>query len=206
MDKMLNAVRSLVPELTAFVHSAYGETSTLFWGQQTLSSREGVQQGDPLGPLLFCLTIHELCSRPESDLCLFDLDDGTLGESPQEVLQDFRQVEQGAAELGLSLNHEKSEVISIDLAAREPLLTAAPNLSVTNPDCATLLGLPLGSVDCIDQVIHDKTESLQTMGDRLSYLYAQAALLLLRHSFTIAKLLYTLQTAPCFLSHELTTS
>ena len=159
-DKMLNAVRSLMPELTPFVHSAYGEPSTLFWGQQTLSSREGVQQGDPLGPLLFCLTIHELCSRQESDLCLFYLYDGTLGGSPQEVLQDLQRVEQGAAELGLSLNHEKSEVISIDPAAREPLLSAAPNLSVTNPDCASLLGSPLGSVDCIDQVIRDKTKSL----------------------------------------------
>ena len=202
-DKMLNAVKSLVPELTPFVHSAYGEPSTLFWGQQTLSSREGVQQGDPLGPLLFCLTIHELCSRLESDLCLFYLDDGTLGGSPQEVLQDLQRVEQGAAELGLSLNHEKSEVINIDPAAREPLLSAAPNLSVTNPDCASLLGSPLCSVDCIDQVIRDKTESLRTMGDRLSYLHAQDALLLLRHSFAIPKLLYTLRTAPCFLSHEL---
>ena len=62
---------------------------------------------------------------------------------------------------------------------------------------------PLGGVDCIDQVNCDKTVSLQTMGDRLSYLHAQDALLLLHHSFTIPKLLYTLQSAPCFLSHEL---
>ena len=74
---------------------------------------------------------------------------------------------------------------------------------MTNPDCASLLGFPLGSADCIDQVIRDKTESLRTMGDRLSYLHAQDALLLLRHSFTIPKLLYTLRTLPCFLSYEL---
>ena len=190
---MLNAVRSLVPQLAPFVHSAYGEPSTLF-------SRH-CHQGREYSS--FCLSIHELCSRLESDLCLFYLDDGTLGGSPQEVLQDFQRVEQGAVELGLSLNHEKSEVISIDPAAREPLLTTAPNLSVTNPDCASLLGSPLGSVDCIDQVISDKTESLPTMGDRLSYLHAQDALLLLRHSFAIPKLLYTLRTLPCFLSSEL---
>ena len=121
---MLNAVRSLVPELTPFIHSVYGEPSTLYWGQWTLSSREGVQQWDPPCPLLFCLTIHELCYRLESDLCLFYLDDRILGGSPQEVLRDLQRVEQGAAELGLSLNHEKSEVISIDPAARKPLLTA----------------------------------------------------------------------------------
>ena len=102
----------------------------------------------------------ELCSRLKLDLCLFYLDDRTLGGTPQEVLRDLQWVEQGAAELGLSLNHEKLEVISIDPAAREPVQTAAPHLSVTNPDCASLLGSPLGGVDCIDQVICDKAVSL----------------------------------------------
>ena len=55
-------------------------------------SREGVQQGDPLGPLFFCLTIHELTIQLESDLCMFYLDDGTLGGSPDEVLRDLRLV------------------------------------------------------------------------------------------------------------------
>ena len=94
-------------------------------------------------------------------------------------------------------------MISINPAARKSLLTAAPNLSATNPDCASLLGSLLSSVDCINQVIRDKTESLPTMGDRLSYLHAQDPLLLFRHSFAIPKLLYTLRTAPYFLSHEL---
>ena len=168
-------------------------------------SREGVQQGDPLGHLLFCLTIHELTTQLESDLCMFYLDDGTLGGSPEGVIRDLWLVEQGAAELGLSLNHKKSEVISHDSVSRETLLTATPDLSVTKPDCATLLGSPLGDVECISHTIQEKTASLRIMGDRLSFLHAQDALLLLRHSFAIPKLLYTLRTASCFLSHELRT-
>ena len=31
-------------------------------GGETIQSKEGVQQGDPLGPLLFCLTVHKLVS------------------------------------------------------------------------------------------------------------------------------------------------
>ena len=77
-DKMLKSVRSLAPELAPFVYSAYREPSNLFWGEQTLMSREGVQQGDPLDPLLFCLTIHELTIQLEANLCMFYLDDGTL--------------------------------------------------------------------------------------------------------------------------------
>jgi len=59
-DKMLESVKDHVPELFSFIHAAYGEPSLLFCGQRTLLSAEGVQQGDPLGPFLFCLTIQPL--------------------------------------------------------------------------------------------------------------------------------------------------
>lgn len=84
--------------------------------------------------------------------CMFYLNDTTLGERLQKGLCDLQLVEQGAAELRISLNHGKLHVTSAEPAARESLLAVAPNLSVTN--CASLLGSPLGSVDCIDQAIY----------------------------------------------------
>ena len=59
-DKMLEAVQRPPPQLFSFVHSAYSSPSSLFWKDRVLQSAEGVQQGDPLGLLLFCLTIHQL--------------------------------------------------------------------------------------------------------------------------------------------------
>ena len=53
-DHMLEAVQSLCPSLYTFVHSAYAAPSNLFWGDRIISSAEGVQQGDVMGPLLFC--------------------------------------------------------------------------------------------------------------------------------------------------------
>ena len=54
-DKVLETVEVHIPELLPFVHSVYSAPSTLMWeGDQTLSS-EGVQQGDPLGTMLFVL-------------------------------------------------------------------------------------------------------------------------------------------------------
>ena len=41
---------------------------------------------------------------------------------------------------------------------------------------------------------------LRLMGDRLCLLHSHDVLLLLRHSFSIPKILYILRTAPCFLS------
>lgn len=64
-----------------FVHSAYTSPSTLFWKDMAIQSAEGVQQGGPLGPLLFCLTIHSYAATSvlKSELCLFYLDDDKLG-------------------------------------------------------------------------------------------------------------------------------
>ena len=59
-DKMLLGVRELAPALYQFVHLSYSSPSSLFWYDTIFQSVEGVQQGDPLGPLLFCLSIHDL--------------------------------------------------------------------------------------------------------------------------------------------------
>ena len=45
-------------------------------------------------------------------ICAFlNLDDGTLGVNRSEVLQDLEVVNLEGRELGLQLNHQKSEVI-----------------------------------------------------------------------------------------------
>ena len=60
-DNMLTAVVESVPEIYKFCHLSYDSSSTLSFNNHTISSQEGVQQGDPLDPLLFCLSIHPLC-------------------------------------------------------------------------------------------------------------------------------------------------
>ena len=80
-DKMLAAVKGSAPELFKFILSAYVNPSALYCGDQVIMSSEGVQQGDPLGPLLFCLTIQLLVLKLSSEFKVFYLDDGTLGGS-----------------------------------------------------------------------------------------------------------------------------
>lgn len=197
---MLEAVQRLAPGLVALVHSAYSSPSTLFWGDKSIQSAEVVQQGDPLGPLLFCLSIHQLCSHMKSELCLFYLDDGTLGGCKEDVLHDLAVVEQEGAELGLHLNHQKSEVISTDDVSREAVLSSLLGAQVVEPANATLLGSPIGDGSSISSTLREKIWLLESMEGRLKYFSSHDALLLLRHSLTIPKLQYSLRTSPCFLS------
>ena len=59
-DLMLHSVLAKAPELLPLAYCSYHHSSLLFFGEFTIPSAEGVQQGDPLGPLLFCLSIHEI--------------------------------------------------------------------------------------------------------------------------------------------------
>ena len=79
----------------------------------TLGSAEGVQQGDPLGPLLFCLTIQPLLMKLQSAFKVFYLDDG--GGSAEDIIRDLRIVEFEAGVAGLELNHAKTELVCDDI-------------------------------------------------------------------------------------------
>lgn len=99
-DKMLAAVLDLAPGILSFIVSAYEKPSLLFYGEEIILSQEGVQQGDPLGPLLFCLTLHSLVLEMKSEFKIFYLDDGTLSGSLSDVLNYLKKVESMASELG----------------------------------------------------------------------------------------------------------
>ena len=144
-----------------------------------------------------------MVSRIHSEFKVFYLDDGTLGGPVETILRDLKQVEADAAELGLQLNHGKSELICDEGSTRDSMLLEFPGLCPINCSQATLLGIPIGSVECVSDTIKVKSRLLELMGDRLSLLPSHDALLLLRHSFAIPKVLYLLRTAPCFLSSEL---
>jgi hypothetical protein len=50
-DSVLAAVADTDPVIYRFCHLAYHHTSILQFGNKTLESQEGVQQGDPLGQI-----------------------------------------------------------------------------------------------------------------------------------------------------------
>ena len=72
----------------------------------------------PSWALLFFLTIHNLTTKLKSELRSFYLDNGTLGDSVEEMVADIHFVKNLASEVDLDLNLSKlrsSVMISIPL-------------------------------------------------------------------------------------------
>ena len=49
--------------------------------------------GDPLGPLLFCLSIHDLCSQLKSEFDVWYLDDSSVGGTLNNIRHDLEIVQ-----------------------------------------------------------------------------------------------------------------
>ena len=67
---MLKAAYKIVPEIYKFCRLSYSQPSKLRYGSRSISSEEGTLEGDPLGPLLFYITmqptIRNACSSNEN--------------------------------------------------------------------------------------------------------------------------------------------
>ena len=73
-------------------------------------SAQGVQQVDPLGPMLFRLVIRQLTRSLVSPFNVWYLDDGTVGGDIDSVLSDLQTVIDEGSKLGLELNTAKCEM------------------------------------------------------------------------------------------------
>jgi hypothetical protein len=115
--EILKLVQSKFPHLSRWVHWIYGGEAPFLWfGSDVLRSKEGVQQGDPLGPLLFAMVIQSLVDAirakcPNLELNKWYLDDGVLAGPEADVLEAFKLIQSLGPAMGMELNIKKNELI-----------------------------------------------------------------------------------------------
>ena len=180
-DKMLKSVQEKAQVIYPLVHAAYSTPSFLFLGERI------IQSADSLGPLLFCLAIHDVLSNLRSEFTAFYLDDGTLGGSLEDIKADLAYIEDTAKDINLFLNCSKSEIICVDDSICSSMLSVTPSIQVIDPSDATLLGSPIGSTASIDAVLQSKINHLKFLGTRLKLLHTHDALCLLRNASSCPK-------------------
>ena len=106
---MFEEIRRCIPSLSAWMEACYSSQPLLHLGLDTIRSSCGVQQGDPLGPLAFALTLHPVVEGikvevPGLALNAWFLDDGTLAGSPGDLAAALHIIESDGPSVGLYLN------------------------------------------------------------------------------------------------------
>ena len=133
--------------MAAWIESCYGSQSLLYLGDDKILSSCGVQQGDPLGPLCFALTLHPVVEQIKRDVpgllinALY-LDDGTLCGSPRNICSALTIIESQGPSRGLLLNKSKS-LLFVPADATLPDHVLPLGVPTTNVGFE-LLGSPVG--------------------------------------------------------------
>ena len=117
---VLNACALHIPELLPWSQWCYGQHPALWHSLGSISSETGVQQGDPLGPLLFCLVLQQIISAIAEDVdcesLLFHhwyIDDGVVAGPVAAIARVLAIIQERGPPLGLNINIAKCELFSL---------------------------------------------------------------------------------------------
>jgi hypothetical protein len=197
-DRILEAAASSLPEVYFYIYATYAASSHLIFDNHIIESAEGVQQGDPLGPLLFCLAIQPLLSCCQSELKIGYLDDITLGGKRTSVVVDIESLRFEAEKMGLALNDRKCEVIATDSIHSLP--TSLSQFALVHPLDSELLGSPLLQGQAMDRILDKHVTRLRITSERLGSLQSHDALMIIKYSLSLPKLLHNLRSS-CAVNH-----
>eukprot|EP00731_Ephydatia_muelleri_P005262 Em0002g1438a len=202
---VLNECGKHFPELLPWASWCYSQHPFLWHPLGCLTSEQGVQQGDPLGPLLFSLVLNilvsDISSRGDCSLNYhaWYLDDGALAGPGSSVYNILAMLQELGPPLDLHVNIHKCEVFShssLDLFPAAIKKSHTPNLDI--------LGSPIGDAEfCHHYIAHKQLEaqSLLSRLDDVGLIDPQVALTLLRMCGGFCRLVHLARTTPPSLSH-----
>ena len=198
-DKILYTVFRKRRQIYNYTHSAYSESSHLFFGEKVIQSQEGCQQGDPEGPVLFSDTIQDLVNQMVSQYNVWYLDDGNLWDDYRTVLEDLKRIIASADEYGLSLEKTKCYLIFLGncTESSKKRIKAlfdkiCPVIKVEHRENLEILGSPMGAN--ARDLLNKKMIELQKLSEAVTKLDAHYGFYLLKNCFSLPKLLYFLRT------------
>ncbi|KAA8490213.1 Retrotransposable element [Porphyridium purpureum] len=199
----MRLVQAQFPHLWPLVRTCYACPAPLRAGKHVLKSESGVQQGDPLAPLLFSLALHrqtrDITHAPGQALvqCWY-LDDGAIAGPVRSLVAFLEALDHSAREIDLSINRRKSELVlppgscETDITA----LSSLHGLPVVPWSRVTLLGTVLdtgGDIGCVDRTLAATLE----LADKVAGIHEpEEAYHLLRASVGPARVVHLARTLP----------
>ena len=155
-NTLLKQVEDKAPGLLRWVYFTYGSAPPLIVDERhTVWSRQGVQQGDPLGPLLFCLAVQPLVERINTidgvQWSGWYIDDCNVIAPLATLTEVLRVLESEGLPFGLAVNVSKSKACGPHLS-HELMQTHSLqfiSFDANKPTAAAVLGLPMGNDDSV---------------------------------------------------------
>jgi hypothetical protein len=196
--KMMLAAKRF-PVLGHWLAVCYGAHSHLWFGDFVLSSQNGVQQGDPLGPLLFALTLLDTIKEIEALHPLLNkwyLDDGVIFGTHATIAKVIEILEgPSLRNIGLELNPSKCELIWLDPKfVRHDAFPPHYTNRITDGNFV-IVGAPIGSPAHVDQHIRKVTSDAEKVWSQLGELQdVQAAYTLFRACATWNRVAHLMRT------------
>lgn len=207
---LIKEVRLHCPGISRWVEFCYARPARLYYDQHILSSVLGVQQGDPLGPLLFALTLHPLvksiASRCKLDLHAWYLDDGTIIGDTLEVAKALSIIESEGPCRGLHLNIKKTEVFwpSVDPVALLKVFSVDPRSidegvflkDIGRPSNGVkLLGGPVSlDLDYMSDIVLSRVKKTIQLMSAINKLQDPQSEMLLRNCIGVSRLYFAMRT------------
>ena len=178
---------------------SHGKTISVKFANSIILSQEDAQQGDPLGPFLFCLAINPLIRTSQNPFKISYMDNVTFGEPAAIVAADVATIKSNGALQGLLLNDKKCEAIltSGHIASNDVL---AQFIQFSLHELHFSEHLLLAAKRCLSKRCAEFEKAIS----RLELIKTHDALVLLRASFSAPMLQNMLRASPCHAHETLT--
>ncbi len=201
--EILKVLEKEFPELVRWFVFCYGTRGVLMCDGEVLpfGSAAGVQQGDPLGPLLFAAGILRMCRKlgKEAPGCLklWYLDDGSFAGPGEELKRVWDMVNEEARKVGLRVNVKKCELWGWEGEEEEWMKDFPREVLRVKEKGFELLGAPIGSKEFCEKCATERVGKVQEVLAALKNVDdAQVELALLRSCLGLPRFGFTMRSAP----------
>ena len=201
-EPIMNFTKQYLPEMVGWVEWMLTAPANLYCRGQKLYCTTGVQQGDPLGPLLFSAGIHEVVSScnvnfPEVWGCWY-LDDGSLVGPLEALERAIAYLLSRLKEIGLQINFSKCHLLTVGDITLYPHLAAMKGHGIGDNEGLRILGTPVGGKQFTkDFLDHNVTQQVESFCEAVEALGSvQVGITLLKHCTGLCKVVHLMRTLP----------